>query len=109
MKSICSRSPVRSAPPIRRTAGRRKLSRSACSRCSKRTSTRSTAPATSSRGIRFETMAIDPERLLAHRFPEIRHRYVERDAILYALGIGLGADPLDQDDLAYLIETNLSV
>jgi acyl dehydratase len=54
-------------------------------------------------------MAIDPERLLAHRFPEIRHRYVERDAILYALGIGLGADPLDQDDLAYLIETKLSV
>jgi acyl dehydratase len=54
-------------------------------------------------------MAIDPERLLAHRFPEIRHRYVERDAILYSLGIGLGADPLDPDDLAYLIETRLSV
>lgn len=54
-------------------------------------------------------MSIDPERLLAHRFPEIRHRYVERDAILYALGIGLGADPLDHDDLAYLIETKLCV
>lgn len=54
-------------------------------------------------------MTIDSERLLAHRFAEIRHRYVERDVILYALGIGLGADPLDPDDLAFLIETRLSV
>ena len=42
------------------------------------------------------------ERLLAHRFPEIRHSYVERDTILYALGIGLGADPIDAVDLLLL-------
>jgi acyl dehydratase len=49
------------------------------------------------------------ERLLAHRFPEIRHAYVERDAILYALGIGLGADPVDPVDLACLYEAGMQV
>lgn len=46
-------------------------------------------------------------RLLAHRFPDIRHCYSERDAILYALGVGLGADPTDPLDLAFLFEGNL--
>lgn len=54
-------------------------------------------------------MPIDPARLLAHSFPEIRHSYVERDAILYALGLGLGADPLDEADLDHLLETRLKV
>jgi acyl dehydratase len=50
-------------------------------------------------------MAIDPERLLAHRFTEKRQSYSRRDSILYALGIGLGSDPLDERDLDYLLET----
>jgi acyl dehydratase len=54
-------------------------------------------------------MAFSAERLLAHTFPEIRHSYGERDAILYALGIGLGTDPLDDADLAFLDETRLKV
>ena len=54
-------------------------------------------------------MAIQAETLLAHRFPELRQSYSERDAILYALGVGLGADPLDERDLDYLIETRLKV
>jgi acyl dehydratase len=54
-------------------------------------------------------MAFDPERVLTHAFPEVRHRYAERDAILYALGIGLGANPLNRDDLAFLYEPNLRV
>lgn len=49
------------------------------------------------------------ERLLAHCFPEIRHAYVERDAILYALGIGLGVDPVDPVDLRYLFEVGMQV
>ncbi len=53
--------------------------------------------------------AFSAEALLAHRFPEIRHRYTERDAILYALGTGLGGDPADPQDLAYLFETGLAV
>lgn len=54
-------------------------------------------------------MTFDPDRVLAHSFPEVRHRYAERDAILYALGIGLGADPLNRDDLAFLYEPDLRV
>lgn len=54
-------------------------------------------------------MAIDPARLLAHRFPELRQDYDARDAILYALGLGLGSDPLDEADLDYLIETRLKL
>lgn len=54
-------------------------------------------------------MAIDhPNRLLGHVFPEIRREYLERDAILYALGIGLGADRLDATDLNFLLEKRLN-
>jgi acyl dehydratase len=48
-------------------------------------------------------MTIDPQRLLAHRFADIPHSYSVRDTILYALGLGLGADPLDALDLGYLV------
>ncbi|CAN5426577.1 MaoC/PaaZ C-terminal domain-containing protein [soil metagenome] len=54
-------------------------------------------------------MAFDPDRLLNHDFPEIRQSYAPRDAILYALGLGLGEDPLDEGDLDYLLETRLKV
>ena len=54
-------------------------------------------------------MPIDPDALMNYVFPDIRHDYVERDAILYALGIGLGADPLDQQQLDFLLETRLRV
>ena len=30
--------------------------------------------------------------------------YVEKDAILYALGVGMGADPLDEKELDFLFE-----
>lgn len=51
-------------------------------------------------------MAIDPSALLAHDFGERRQAYVPRDAILYALGVGLGDDPAD---LPFLDETRLAV
>jgi acyl dehydratase len=52
-------------------------------------------------------MAMRPDLLLAHAFPEARQRYTKRDAILYALGLGLGRDPVDADDLPYLLEDRL--
>lgn len=54
-------------------------------------------------------MAIDPAQLKAYAFPEIVHEYVERDAIIYALGLGLGAEPTADGALDYLLETRLKV
>ena len=51
-------------------------------------------------------MPFEPERLIAHRFPTVRQSYDRRDTILYALGIGLGHDPLDAHDLNYLLDTH---
>jgi acyl dehydratase len=54
-------------------------------------------------------MAIRPDLLLAHGFAPVRQLYARRDAILYALGVGLGADPLDPEDLPFLLEDRLVV
>jgi len=40
-------------------------------------------------------------------FGEIVHPYTQRDTMLYALGIGLGADPLDERQLRFVFEQNL--
>src|SRR5882757_65459 len=49
-------------------------------------------------------MAIDPDKLLARRFDPIEHSYTARDTQLYALGVGLGMDPLDAGQLRYVFE-----
>jgi acyl dehydratase len=54
-------------------------------------------------------MAIDPERLLALDIPVVEQRYDEKDCILYALGCGLGHDPLDREALRFVYEKNLAV
>jgi hypothetical protein len=54
-------------------------------------------------------MAIDAEHLLNRRFPEVRHPYTRRDVMLYALSIGIGADPLDERQLRYVYERDLRV
>lgn len=54
-------------------------------------------------------MAIDPQKLLALSVPDIAHRYAEKDAILYALGIGLGQEPLDERQLRFVYEQDLQV
>jgi acyl dehydratase len=55
------------------------------------------------------TMPIIPEKLLAFDIPPVEHRYDEKDSILYALGTGLGYDPLDRDQLRFVYEKNLKV
>lgn len=49
-------------------------------------------------------MAIDYDRLKARVFPEVVQTYSARDTILYALGLGLGADPLDAGQLRFTFE-----
>jgi hypothetical protein len=55
-------------------------------------------------------MAIDHasyERLLEYRIPEIQQTLTMRDSMLYALGVGLGADPVDERQLRFVYERNL--
>ena len=52
-------------------------------------------------------MAIVYDKLLALKIPDIEHSYTDRDTILYALGIGLGHDPLNAHELDFVYEKNL--
>ena len=52
---------------------------------------------------------IDPQAIFAHDFGQPEQDYTARDAILYALGLGLGADPLAAEELRFLDERALSV
>ena len=52
-------------------------------------------------------MAIVYEKLLALKIPEVEHTYGPKDCILYALGLGLGQDPMNEDELAFVYEKNL--
>ena len=49
-------------------------------------------------------MAIDHDKILNWPFPPVEQTYTERDTILYALGLGLGADPMDEDELRFVFE-----
>ncbi len=40
-------------------------------------------------------------------FEDVRHSYTTRDTILYALGIGMGGDPLDRGELRFVYEKDL--
>jgi len=54
-------------------------------------------------------MPLDPGKLLALDIPDIEHTYGPKDCILYALGLGLGQDPMDEEQLAFVYEKNLKV
>ena len=49
-------------------------------------------------------MAIDYRRLLDWPVPEVRQTYSVRDSQLYALAVGLGADPVDTRQLPFVYE-----
>jgi acyl dehydratase len=49
-------------------------------------------------------MGLNYERIMAYRPPDIAVSYGERECILYALGIGLGMDPLDSGALKFVYE-----
>ena len=52
-------------------------------------------------------MAIDPEFLLSLDIPDVEHTYTAKDTMLYALGLGLGHDPMNEDELAFVYEKNV--
>ena len=49
-------------------------------------------------------MSIDYDRLLAREFPVVEHRYTRNETQLYALAVGLGADPMDTGQLRFVYE-----
>src|SRR4051812_2232031 len=54
-------------------------------------------------------MAIDYDKLLALKIPDVVQTYGPKDCMLYALGVGLGLDPVNDDELAFVYEKNLKV
>jgi acyl dehydratase len=54
-------------------------------------------------------MPIDPVALRDWPIPEIEQTYTERDTMLFALGLGLGSDPLDERQLRFVYEKDLQV
>jgi len=54
-------------------------------------------------------MPLDYKKLLALQIPDVEHTYGPKDCMLYALGLGLGQDPMNEDELAFVYEKNLKV
>ena len=52
-------------------------------------------------------MAIDYEKLKGRDFAEIVHSYTQRDSIIYALGVGFGYDPMDEQALPFVYEDGI--
>jgi acyl dehydratase len=52
-------------------------------------------------------MAIDYQKLKHWPFPDVEHSYRARDTMLYALGLGFGADPMDEQQLRFVYEEGL--
>ncbi|MFF2486183.1 MaoC/PaaZ C-terminal domain-containing protein [Microbacterium sp. NPDC058062] len=55
----------------------------------------------------MSSATLDQERLRTWPFRDVRVTYTEKDTILYALSIGLGADPTDAAQLPYVYERDL--
>ena len=49
-------------------------------------------------------MAFEYNKLKNWSFEEVTQTYTAKDSILYALGVGLGADPMDEEQLSYVFE-----
>jgi hypothetical protein len=53
-------------------------------------------------------VAIDYQKIKSWQFEERVHTYSIRDTLLYSLGVGVGFDPLDSDQLRYTYEEAVS-
>ena len=52
-------------------------------------------------------MPFAAEKLMAYKLPEVRQTLTRKDTMLYALGLGLGADPIDTRQLRFVYEDGL--
>ncbi|MFO1190408.1 MAG: MaoC/PaaZ C-terminal domain-containing protein [Alphaproteobacteria bacterium] len=52
-------------------------------------------------------MAVTYETLMNWKIPDVKVPHTKRDTMLYALGLGFGADPLDEKQLRFVYEKNL--
>lgn len=52
-------------------------------------------------------MPLDYARVMALDIPPVEHSFSEKDTILYALGVGLGQDPVGAGELAFVYEEGL--
>ncbi|MCC7426614.1 MAG: MaoC family dehydratase N-terminal domain-containing protein [Alphaproteobacteria bacterium] len=53
-------------------------------------------------------MPVTTESLMGVQIPEVRHTLTERDTMLYALSVGLGQDPMDENQLCFVTEPRLA-
>ena len=54
-------------------------------------------------------MPLNAQAILSHRFDRQEQLITDRDAMLFALSVGLGRDPMDAGDLPYVYEEDLRV
>jgi acyl dehydratase len=52
-------------------------------------------------------LAINYDQLMGRPFADITRSYGWRDSVLYALGLGVGTDPVSEDELRYVYEKDL--
>jgi acyl dehydratase len=52
-------------------------------------------------------MAINYDKLMKIDISLVEQTFTQRDTLLYALGVGLGADPMDEQQLQFVYEKNL--
>ncbi len=52
-------------------------------------------------------MPINHDNLINWKIPAVEQQLTKRDTILYALGVGLGADPCEENQLKFVYEENL--
>ena len=52
-------------------------------------------------------MALNYDKVINWQVPEVEQQITKRDTMLYALGVGLGADPCDENELKFVYEQNL--
>ena len=49
-------------------------------------------------------MAIDYDKIMSLKSTNVEYSYTDNDAMLYALGIGFGKDPLNRDELDFVMK-----